>query len=179
MFSPTSSLVSSVTNVEAFAINVDDLRVVVYQFWQHRNCNMQPLNIFRLYSHEWKTLKARVIQAVWRCYKKMKPEKSLVTNVEAFAISVDDLRAAVYQFWQHHNRNMQPLNIFRIIAFLSTGDFWGEELATSALDPDPLSNIPLSNCALISVTNVEAFAINTDDLRATVYQYWQHRNRNL
>lgn len=63
--------------------------------------------------------------------------------------------------------------------YLSTGDFWGEELATSALDPDPLSNISLSNYALISVTNVEAFAINTDDLRATVYQYWQHRNRNM
>ncbi|KAH9677275.1 cyclic nucleotide-gated ion channel 1 [Citrus sinensis] len=63
--------------------------------------------------------------------------------------------------------------------YLSTGDFWGEELATSALDPDPLSNIPHSNCALISVTNVEAFAINTDDLRAIVYQYWQHRNHNM
>lgn len=60
--------------------------------------------------------------------------------------------------------------------YLSTGDFWGEELATSALNPDPLLNIPPSNCALSSATNVEAFAINADQLRAAVYQFWKGRN---
>ncbi|GAY45532.1 hypothetical protein CUMW_090200, partial [Citrus unshiu] len=62
--------IQPLTDVEAFTVMAQDLE-------HYRNRNMQPLNIFRLYSHEWRTLKARVIQAIWCCYKKMKPEKSL------------------------------------------------------------------------------------------------------
>lgn len=38
---------------------------------------MQPLDIFRFYSYEWRTSKARVIQAAWCRYKKRKLERSL------------------------------------------------------------------------------------------------------
>lgn len=66
----STSTVLTVTTVEAFTLKADDLREVVHEFW--RVHNMQLPRIYRVYSPQWRTSKARVMQAAWRRYKKTK-----------------------------------------------------------------------------------------------------------
>ncbi|XP_027933201.1 cyclic nucleotide-gated ion channel 1-like [Vigna unguiculata] len=70
--------VETISEVEAFALMADDLKLVASQF--RRLSSKQLQHAFRFYSSQWKTWAACFIQAAWRRYWKKKAERSL--NVE-------------------------------------------------------------------------------------------------
>ena len=53
---------------------------------------------------------------------------------------------------------------------LKAGDFCGEELLTWALDPNPL-NLPISTRTVVTISEVEAFALRADDLKFVASQF--------
>uniref|UniRef100_A0A2N9H0X0 Cyclic nucleotide-binding domain-containing protein n=1 Tax=Fagus sylvatica TaxID=28930 RepID=A0A2N9H0X0_FAGSY len=62
--------VKAITEVEAFALVVEDLKFVTSQF--RRLHSKQLRHTFRFYSHQWRSWAACFIQAAWRRYKKQK-----------------------------------------------------------------------------------------------------------
>ncbi|CAI0455370.1 unnamed protein product [Linum tenue] len=80
---PTSSLnfpsstrtVKALTEVEAFALQAEDLKFVALQFKRLQSKRIQ--HAFRYYSHQWRTWAACLIQVVWRRFKKRKLTKEL------------------------------------------------------------------------------------------------------
>lgn len=68
---PTSTCtVKAMTEVEAFALVVDDLKFVASQF--RKLHSKQLRHTFRFYSHQWRTWAACFIQAAWRRHTKLK-----------------------------------------------------------------------------------------------------------
>uniref|UniRef100_A0A2N9IHS2 Cyclic nucleotide-binding domain-containing protein n=2 Tax=Fagus sylvatica TaxID=28930 RepID=A0A2N9IHS2_FAGSY len=68
---PTSTrTVKAMTEVEAFALVVDDLKFVASQF--RKLHSKQLRHTFRFYSHQWRTWAACFIQAAWRRHTKLK-----------------------------------------------------------------------------------------------------------
>nr|GMC58231.1 cyclic nucleotide-gated ion channel 1 [Ipomoea batatas] len=55
--------------------------------------------------------------------------------------------------------------------YLKAGDFCGEELLTWALDPNSLSNLPISTRTVEALAEVEAFALMADDLKLVASQF--------
>ncbi|KAL4279316.1 hypothetical protein GQ457_03G042530 [Hibiscus cannabinus] len=55
--------------------------------------------------------------------------------------------------------------------FLKEGDFCGEELLTWALDPKASSNLPLSTRTVKALTEVEAFALEAEELKFVSSQF--------
>ncbi|XP_059315711.1 cyclic nucleotide-gated ion channel 1-like [Lycium ferocissimum] len=66
--------VQAVTDIEAFALSVDDLKFVTSHFRLH---SKQFKHIFRFYSRQWRTWAARFIQEAWRRHYRNKLVKSL------------------------------------------------------------------------------------------------------
>ncbi|XP_059634361.1 cyclic nucleotide-gated ion channel 1-like [Cornus florida] len=64
-------------------------------------------------------------------------------------------------------------------AYLSAGDFCGEELLTWALDPHYSASLPPSTRTVQAVTDVEAFALMVDDLKFVASQYRFLHSRQL
>lgn len=62
--------VKSISEVEAFALSVEDLKFVASQF--RRLHSKQLRHKFRFYSHHWRTWAVCFIQAAWRRFKKRK-----------------------------------------------------------------------------------------------------------
>lgn len=62
--------VKAISEVEAFALQADDLKFVASQF--RRLHSKQLRHKFRFYSHQWRTWAACFIQAAWRRFKKRK-----------------------------------------------------------------------------------------------------------
>lgn len=67
--------VRSLTEVEAFAFKPDDLKVVASQY--RRLHSKQLRQIFRFYSHQWRTWAACFVQAAWRRHRRKQLRESL------------------------------------------------------------------------------------------------------
>ncbi|XP_042486751.1 cyclic nucleotide-gated ion channel 17-like isoform X2 [Macadamia integrifolia] len=67
--------VRALTEVEAFALQAEDLKFVANQFRRLHSKKLQ--HTFRFYSHHWRTWAACFIQAAWRQYKRRKLAKDL------------------------------------------------------------------------------------------------------
>ncbi|KAL8239706.1 hypothetical protein R6Q59_016273 [Mikania micrantha] len=82
--------VKTLTNVQAFALVVDELLFVASQFRRLHSRVLQ--HTFRFYSQQWRTWAACFIQATWRRYCKMKKEKrlqeALATGSETATLSI-------------------------------------------------------------------------------------------
>ncbi|XP_004150319.1 cyclic nucleotide-gated ion channel 1 isoform X1 [Cucumis sativus] len=63
--------------------------------------------------------------------------------------------------------------------FLMSGDFCGEELLTWALDPHSSTNLPLSTRTVRSLTEVEAFSFESNDLKFVASQYRKLHSKQL
>ncbi|KAK8357151.1 hypothetical protein V6Z12_A05G400200 [Gossypium hirsutum] len=68
--------VQAVSEVEAFALQADDLQFFAHQFKRLQSKKLQ--HAFRYYSHQWRTWGACFIQAAWRRFKKRKMAKELI-----------------------------------------------------------------------------------------------------
>ncbi|KAK4417746.1 Cyclic nucleotide-gated ion channel 18 [Sesamum alatum] len=71
--------VKTLTEVEAFALQAEDLKFVANQFKRLHSMRLQ--HAFRYYSHQWRTWGACFIQAAWRRYKKKMLAKKLILEV--------------------------------------------------------------------------------------------------
>ncbi|KAL9239212.1 hypothetical protein vseg_013552 [Gypsophila vaccaria] len=93
---PTSALnlpsstrtVKAITEVEAFALQADDLKYVATQFKRLQSKKLQ--HSFRYYSHQWRTWGACFIQAAWRRFKKKRLAEELARQEEYYYMMVDD-----------------------------------------------------------------------------------------
>lgn len=74
--------VRTLVEVEAFALQAEDLKFVANQFRRLHSKKLQ--HTFRFYSHHWRTWAACFIQAAWRRYMKRKMAREL-TTMESFA----------------------------------------------------------------------------------------------
>ncbi|KAK3427808.1 hypothetical protein EUGRSUZ_F03966 [Eucalyptus grandis] len=63
--------------------------------------------------------------------------------------------------------------------FLKEGDFCGEELLTWALDPKAGSNLPLSTRTVSALTEVEAFALEAEELKFVASQFRRLHSRQV
>ncbi|CAN6444405.1 unnamed protein product [Victoria cruziana] len=63
--------------------------------------------------------------------------------------------------------------------FLKEGDFCGEELLTWALDPNPSASLPSSTRTVKALSEVEAFALTSDDLRFVAKQFRRLHSKQL
>ncbi|KAK7332752.1 hypothetical protein VNO80_29507 [Phaseolus coccineus] len=109
--------VETVSEVEAFALMADDLKVVASQF--RRLSSKQLQHAFRFYSLQWQTWGACFIQAAWRRYWKRKIERSLHVKEDKLqdALTKDDgstlsLGATIYasRFAANALRNLRENN---------------------------------------------------------------------
>ncbi|KAF5201469.1 Cyclic nucleotide-gated ion channel [Thalictrum thalictroides] len=65
-------------------------------------------------------------------------------------------------------------------SLLKEGDFCGEELLTWALDPKAGSNLPSSTRTVLAVSEVEAFALSSEELKFVAGQFRRlHSRQNL
>ncbi|KAL5062411.1 hypothetical protein RYX36_024148 [Vicia faba] len=72
----STSTVETISEVEAFALMHDDLKIVASQF--RRLINRKQLqHTFRFYSLQWRTWGARFIQVIWRRYREKRAHKAL------------------------------------------------------------------------------------------------------
>lgn len=67
--------VKALTEVEAFALQAEDLKLVASQFKRLHSKKLQ--HAFRFYSHQWRTWGSCFIQAAWRRYQKRKATREL------------------------------------------------------------------------------------------------------
>ncbi|KAK6936712.1 Ion transport domain [Dillenia turbinata] len=63
--------------------------------------------------------------------------------------------------------------------YLKAGDFCGEELLTWALDPNSHSNLPISTRTVQALSEVEAFALKSDDLKFVASQFRRLHSKKL
>ncbi|GMP47875.1 hypothetical protein CsSME_00015435 [Camellia sinensis var. sinensis] len=75
--------VRTLAEVEAFALQAEDLKFVANQFRRLHSKKLQ--HTFRFYSHHWRTWAACFIQAAWRRYKRRMMARDL-TSMESFAL---------------------------------------------------------------------------------------------
>ncbi|KAH9646573.1 Cyclic nucleotide-gated ion channel 1 [Citrus sinensis] len=78
-----------------------------------------------------------------------------------------------------NNINGGTLGGFFNLAHLGTGDLCGEELLTWALDPQSSFRPPNSTRTVVARTEVEAFALTTDDLKAVASKSRRLRSKLL
>ncbi|KAJ6758733.1 CYCLIC NUCLEOTIDE-GATED ION CHANNEL 15-RELATED-RELATED [Salix koriyanagi] len=78
--------VRALEEVEAFALQAEDLKFVANQFRRLHSKKLQ--HTFRFYSYHWRTWATCFIQAAWRRHKKRMMAKSLSMS-ESFSLSVD------------------------------------------------------------------------------------------
>ncbi|KAL9348194.1 hypothetical protein Peur_059560 [Populus x canadensis] len=62
---------------------------------------------------------------------------------------------------------------------LKAGDFCGEGLLTWALDPQSSSNLPISTRTVQALSEVEAFALDADDLKSVASQFRQLHHKDI
>uniref|UniRef100_A0A6N2KII1 Cyclic nucleotide-binding domain-containing protein n=1 Tax=Salix viminalis TaxID=40686 RepID=A0A6N2KII1_SALVM len=78
--------VRALEEVEAFALQAEDLKFVANQFRRLHSKKLQ--HTFRFYSYHWRTWATCFIQAAWRRHKKRMMAKSLSMS-ESFSLSAD------------------------------------------------------------------------------------------
>lgn len=75
--------VRTLAEVEAFALQAEDLKFVANQFRRLHSKKLQ--HTFRFYSHHWRTWAACFVQAAWRRYKRRMMARDL-TSMESLAL---------------------------------------------------------------------------------------------
>ncbi|KAJ4950567.1 hypothetical protein NE237_027399 [Protea cynaroides] len=85
--------VRALTEVEAFALQAEDLKFVANQYRRLHSKKLQ--HTFRFYSHHWRTWAACFIQAAWRQYKRRKMGKDLSMQESLSFSYPSDEQAAV------------------------------------------------------------------------------------
>ncbi|KAG9140695.1 hypothetical protein Leryth_006892 [Lithospermum erythrorhizon] len=85
---PSTRTVRALTEVEAFALQAEDLRFVASQFKRLNSKKLQ--HAFRFYSHQWRTWGTCYIQTAWRRYKKKKLAKELMLQESLYYRSDED-----------------------------------------------------------------------------------------
>ncbi|XP_043695618.1 cyclic nucleotide-gated ion channel 17-like [Telopea speciosissima] len=91
---PTSTrTVRALTEVEAFALQAEDLKFVANQFRRLHSKKLQ--HTFRFYSHHWRTWAACFIQAAWRQFKRRKMGKDLYMQESSSFSYLSDAQAFV------------------------------------------------------------------------------------
>ena len=83
----STQTVKAISEVEAFALQADDLKFVAAQF--RRLHSKQLRHKFRFYSHHWRTWAACFIQAAWQRYKKRKNAAQLKARTDSMASEPD------------------------------------------------------------------------------------------
>uniref|UniRef100_A0A2P2LDF2 Uncharacterized protein MANES_05G023700 n=1 Tax=Rhizophora mucronata TaxID=61149 RepID=A0A2P2LDF2_RHIMU len=63
--------------------------------------------------------------------------------------------------------------------YLKAGDFCGEGLLTWALDPQSSSNLPISTRTVKALTDVEAFALVSEDLKSVASQFRRLHHKDI
>ncbi|CAN8237703.1 unnamed protein product [Cochlearia groenlandica] len=116
-FPISTRTVQALTEVEAFALAADDLKLVASQF--RRLHSKQVQHTFRLYSVQWRTWGASFIQAAWKRHCRRKLARSLTDEEERFqnviakGESSSSLVATLYasRFASNALRNLRHNNI--------------------------------------------------------------------
>ncbi|CAH2041058.1 unnamed protein product [Thlaspi arvense] len=85
---PSTRTVKALTEVEAFALEADELKFITTQF--SRLHSRQVQHTFRFYSQQWRTWAACYVQAAWRRYSRRK-SRELRQNEEEEEDDDDDL----------------------------------------------------------------------------------------
>ncbi|THU67580.1 hypothetical protein C4D60_Mb05t26170 [Musa balbisiana] len=123
---PTSTrTVKALKEVEAFALNADELKFVASQF--RRLHSRQVQHTFRFYSQQWRTWAACFIQAAWRRYTKRKIaelrrkeeeaglRKNLVRGTSSLGAAIYASRFAVNALRSVHRlRNRSVMELVRL-----------------------------------------------------------------
>lgn len=86
--------VKALVEVEAFALQAEDLKFVSNQFRRLHSKKLQ--HTFRFYSHHWRTWAACFIQAAWRRFKRRKMAKDLSMR-ESFSSRSEEQADDVYE----------------------------------------------------------------------------------
>ncbi|CAA0392923.1 unnamed protein product [Arabidopsis thaliana] len=120
-FPISTRTVQALTEVEAFALAADDLKLVASQFRRLHSKQLQ--HTFRFYSVQWRTWGASFIQAAWRRHCRRKLARSLteeedrfrnaITKRERNAASSSSLVATLYasRFASNALRNLRTNNL--------------------------------------------------------------------
>ncbi|CAH2069274.1 unnamed protein product [Thlaspi arvense] len=120
-FPISTRTVQALTEVEAFALAADDLKLVASQFRRLHSKQLQ--HTFRLYSVQWRTWGASFIQAAWRRHCRRKLARSLTEEEDRFrdviakrerdAASSSSLVATLYasRFASNALRNLRHNNL--------------------------------------------------------------------
>ncbi|XP_048229677.1 cyclic nucleotide-gated ion channel 18 isoform X2 [Ricinus communis] len=80
--------VKALSEVEAFALQAEDLIFVAQQFKRLQSKKLQ--HAFRYYSHQWRTWGAILIQSVWRRYQKRKMARELASRERLSYIQIPE-----------------------------------------------------------------------------------------
>lgn len=86
--------VKALTEVEAFALQAEDLKFVASQFKRLHSKKLQ--HAFRYYSHQWRTWGACFIQAAWRKYQKRKATRELSMKESLYYMAVPERQSSYY-----------------------------------------------------------------------------------
>ncbi|KAJ0110551.1 hypothetical protein Patl1_02708 [Pistacia atlantica] len=81
-FPSSTRTVRALCEVEAFALQAEDLKFVANQFKKLHSKRLQ--HAFRYYSHQWRTWAACFIQSAWRRFRKRKMTKELIRREGSF-----------------------------------------------------------------------------------------------
>ncbi|KAG7558040.1 Ion transport domain [Arabidopsis suecica] len=120
-FPISTRTVQALTEVEAFALAADDLKLVASQFRRLHSKQLQ--HTFRFYSVQWRTWGASFIQAAWRRHCRRKLARSLTEEEDRFrdaiakrerdAASSSSLVATLYasRFASNALRNLRTNNL--------------------------------------------------------------------
>ncbi|CAE6142977.1 unnamed protein product [Arabidopsis arenosa] len=120
-FPISTRTVQALTEVEAFALAADDLKLVASQFRRLHSKQLQ--HTFRFYSVQWRTWGASFIQAAWRRHCRRKLARSLTEEEDRFrniiakrerdAASSSSLVATLYasRFASNALRNLRTNNV--------------------------------------------------------------------
>ncbi|XP_023636470.1 putative cyclic nucleotide-gated ion channel 13 isoform X2 [Capsella rubella] len=141
-FPISTRTVQALTEVEAFALAADDLKLVASQFRRLHSKQLQ--HTFRFYSVQWKTWGASFIQAAWRRHCRRKLARSLTAEEDRFqnaiaqrkrererdAASSSSLVATLYasRFASNALRNLRTNNLPMLPPKPSEPDFSANDL---------------------------------------------------
>ncbi|KAK7277165.1 hypothetical protein RIF29_18316 [Crotalaria pallida] len=93
--------VKAISEVEAFALQAEDLKFVAIQFKRLHSKKLQ--HAFRYYSHQWRTWGACFIQAAWRRYQKRKATKELSIKESYYYMAI--MPEAESGYYMHMNES--------------------------------------------------------------------------
>ncbi|XP_071723312.1 cyclic nucleotide-gated ion channel 18-like [Rutidosis leptorrhynchoides] len=94
----STQTVKAITEVEAFALQAEDLKFVAHQFKRLQSKKLQ--HAFKYYSHQWRTWGGTFIQTAWRKYRKRRMAAELAYRESFSYMSAPDGSS---HFGYYHN----------------------------------------------------------------------------